>query len=202
MSGIVTEQIWWHVARASGITALALTGASVIWGLLLSTRVLRGRPTPAWLLSMHRFLGAMTVTFTSVHIAGLVADDYVHFGWLETLVPFTSAWQPFAVGLGVIATYLLIAVQASSMMMRRIPRRWWKTIHQSSFLLFLISIVHGVQAGTDAGNPLYIGVVVAMVSVVLFLTVVRMMAARDAATRRAGRDDDPPTRTDEPAAIG
>lgn len=202
MNSLITEQIWWHVARASGITALLLTGGSVIWGLLLSTRVLRGRPTPAWLLSMHRFLGAMTVTFTGVHIAGLVADNYVHFGWLETLVPFTSAWQPFAVGLGVIAMYLLIAVQASSMMMRRIPRRWWKTIHQSSFLLFLISIVHGVQAGTDAGNPLYIGGVVAMVSVVLFLTVVRLIAARDKALQRASRGADRAARSSEPSPIG
>ena len=61
-ASLVTEQLWWHIARASGIAALALTAAAVIWGLLLSTRVLRGRPTPAWLLSMHRWLGALTVT--------------------------------------------------------------------------------------------------------------------------------------------
>lgn len=174
----VTEQIWWHVARASGIVALVLTAASVIWGLLLSTRVMAGTPTPAWLLSMHRFLGALTVAFTGVHIVGLVADSYVSFGWAEVLVPWASSWQPTAVAFGVIGMYLLLAVQISSMMMRRIPRRWWKLIHQSSFLLFWVAVVHGVQAGTDASNPLYIIGTGALVLIVSFLTVTRALTAR------------------------
>ncbi len=179
---LVTEQIWWHVARASGIVALVLTGAAVIWGLLLSTRLLRGRPTPAWLLSMHRFLGALTVTFTGIHVAGLVADSYVHFGWADVLVPFASDWRPGAVALGVVAMYLLAAIQISSMLMRRLPRRWWRLIHQSSFLLFWVSVLHGAQAGTDAGNPMYVAATGALVVAVLFLSVVRALAGRT--TRR------------------
>ncbi len=194
-ASLVTEQLWWHIARASGIVALALTAAAVIWGLLLSTRVLRGRPTPAWLLSMHRWLGALTVTFTGVHVAGLVADSYVHFGWPEILIPFASTWQPGAVALGVVAMYLLIAVQLSSMLMRKLPRRWWKRIHQSSFVLFWVAVVHGVQAGTDAGHPLMIAGTSIAVIAVLFLSLVRAFARRSA--RRAR-----PDRTDVPAPVG
>lgn len=175
---LVTEQIWWYVARASGIVALVLTSAAVVWGLLLSTRVLRGRPTAAWLLSMHRFLGALTVVFTGVHVAGLVADSYVHFGWAEVLVPFASEWRPGAVALGVTAMYLLVAIQVSSIVMRRLPRRWWRHIHQSSFLLFWVSVVHGIQAGTDAGNPLAIVGTGALVLTVLVLSMVRVVASR------------------------
>ena len=49
----MTEQFWWYVARSCGIVALVLAGASVIWGLLLSTKLLEGRPGPRWLLDLH-----------------------------------------------------------------------------------------------------------------------------------------------------
>ena len=57
----MTEQFWWYVARSSGIVALVLAAASVIWGLLLSTKVLERRPGPRWLLDLHRWLGGCTV---------------------------------------------------------------------------------------------------------------------------------------------
>ena len=110
----MADQLWWHVARSGGIVALVLTGLAVIWGLLLSSKLLQGDPSPKWLLSLHRYLGSLSVIFTGVHIAGLVADSYLHFGWAEVLVPFASSWRPGAVALGVVAMYLLVAVQLTS----------------------------------------------------------------------------------------
>ena len=57
----MNPQLAWYVARAAGIVAWALVSGAVVWGLLLSTRVLRGRPTPRWLLDLHRFLGGLAV---------------------------------------------------------------------------------------------------------------------------------------------
>jgi len=122
----VDPQLWWYTARAGGIVALALTAGSVIWGLLLSTRVLQGGPSAAWLLDLHRFLGGAAVIFTGIHLAGLVADTYVHFGVADLLVPFASDWKTGAVAWGIVAFYLLLAVEATSLVMNRIPRLWWK----------------------------------------------------------------------------
>ena len=74
--------------------------------------------------------------------------------------------------------YLLIAVQLTSVFMKHIPRRWWKRVHLTSYLMFWTGIVHGVQAGTDAGNPLYIGATALLTLVVIFLTVFRILTAR------------------------
>ena len=90
----MNEHLAWYVARASGMVALALLAASVAWGLLFGTRLLQGRPSPKWLLDLHRFLGGLSVSFTAVHVAALVADDYVSFGPTDILVPFASAWRP------------------------------------------------------------------------------------------------------------
>ena len=171
-------ELWWYTARAGGIVALGLTSASVIWGLLYSTRILSGRPSPAWLLDLHRFLGGASVVFTLVHVVALMADSYVSFGLTDVLVPYASAWKPGAVAAGVVAFYLLVAVQLTSMVMKRLPRRLWKWIHLSSYGLFWLGIVHGAMAGTDAGNPLYVGATVGTIGVVLGLIVQRALTAR------------------------
>jgi len=174
----VNEQLWWFVARASGIVALALVSLAVVWGLLSSTRLLGGKPTPKWLLDLHRFLGGLAVLFTGVHLATLVADSYVHFGVAEILLPFASEWQPGAVAWGVVALYLLVAVEVTSLVMRRLPRRAWRAVHTTSWALFWLAIAHGATAGTDAGNIAYVTLSLGSVALVLFLTVVRVLTSR------------------------
>ncbi len=188
------EQLWWYVARSGGIVALALCGLSVIWGLALSTKIMKGAPAPKWLLSLHRWLGGLSVTFTGVHMAALVADSYVEFGLIDLFVPFASNWQPGAVAWGIVSMYLLVAVQLTSVFMKRIPRRWWKRVHMTSWLLFWTGLVHGVTAGTDAANPFYIAGTGVMTLLVVFLTGYRIFAT----SRRAQIKPPRPTVPVEP----
>jgi hypothetical protein len=66
----------------------------------------------------------------------------------------------------------------TSLLMRRLPRRLWRSVHTTSWVLFWLAVVHGATAGTDAGNLAYIGVSLGGVGLVLFLTVVRMLTSR------------------------
>ncbi len=147
----MSSQFWWYTARAGGFVSWGLATASVVWGLLLSGRLSR-RPKPAWVLDLHRFLGALTVVFVGVHILGLWLDSYVHFGPAELFVPFASTWKPVAVAWGVVALYLLVAIEITSLLQRRIPRRFWHAVHLSSFGLFAFATVHALTAGTDSGS--------------------------------------------------
>jgi predicted ferric reductase len=183
----MNPQLWWFLARATGFVAWGLLTASVIWGLLLSTRLTRGRPSPAWLTDLHRFLGGAAVIFTALHVGGLVADNYTHFGLGDVLVPLASAWKPGPVALGVIALYLLISVEVTSLLMRRMPRRWWKAIHLSSFGLFWIATLHLVTAGTDASNLFAAVAVDVAATSVVFLTLVRTLSPRATAVGRGQR---------------
>lgn len=175
--------LWWYLARATGIVAWALLCLSAVWGLLLRTRILAGRPTPRWLLDLHRFLGGLSVAFVGVHLAGLVADGYVHFGLADLFVPLASAWRPEAVALGIVAFYLLVAVEVTSLAMRRLPKRWWRAVHLSSYAVFFAATLHAATAGTDARNLVLVLAVDVAVAVVLFLTLTRLLAP---ARRRAG----------------
>lgn len=187
----MSPQTAWYAARAAGIVAWALVAASVLWGLLLSTRVLGGRPTPKWLLDLHRFLGGLSVTFTVVHVAALVADDYVEFGAADVLVPFASGWRPGAVALGVVGLWLLVAVEITSLLMRRLPRRAWRAVHLTSYGLFWMATLHTLTAGTDARNPLLVLAVDVAAAGVVFLTLVRVLASRARPSRRPRPADMP-----------
>jgi sulfoxide reductase heme-binding subunit YedZ len=179
----MSEQLWWYVARSGGIVALVLAGLSVAWGLLISTKIMGGRPKPKWLLDLHRFLGGATVVFAGIHVGALMLDSYVHFGWTDVLIPFASAWNPAAVAMGIVAMYLLIAVEVTSLFMRKIPRKWWKIVHLSSYGLFWAGLIHGLTAGTDASNPIYVATAAVSILAVLFLTIYRVLDQRKLRTK-------------------
>ncbi|MEZ5226255.1 MAG: hypothetical protein R2710_06165 [Acidimicrobiales bacterium] len=87
-------------------------------------------------------------------MGALVLDTYVSFGLTEILVPFTGTYRPAAVAWGIIATYLLLAVEATSLLRQRISRRVWRWTHSLSFALFGLSTVHSLTAGTHSANPI------------------------------------------------
>jgi DMSO/TMAO reductase YedYZ heme-binding membrane subunit len=183
----VNEHVWWYLARSSGIVAWALLAGSVVLGLVLSTRALGRRPAPAWTADLHRGLGGMAVTLTGIHLLGLVADTTVPFGVLQLLVPFTSSWRPAAVAWGILALYLLLAVEVTSLLRRRLPTRVWRAVHATSLPLYAVATAHLLTAGTDASSPWLLAVVWATMVVIASLTLVRLLVPRGRArTRGAG----------------
>ena len=177
------DELTWYITRSSGITAWFLSAAAVLWGLFLSTGILRGRPRRPWLLDLHRFIGGLTVVFIIVHIAALIGDNFVQFDLVDVLVPMASEWKPGAVAWGVVAFWLLIAVEITSLLRRAmVAERVWRAVHASSFLMFGFGTVHLLQAGTDADNPLLFWPVAATSFVVLFLSWWRVLVGRSSGT--------------------
>lgn len=174
----MTSQLWWYLARAAGIVSWALVAISVCWGLLLAGRPIPGRSVgwarPHRLLDLHRYLGALAVVFTGIHVGALIADSYVHFDVVDVLVPFASSWRPGAVAWGVVAVWLLAAIELTSLAKRRLPPRVWHGVHLASYPLFAMATVHGLTAGSDAVNPLLRLAMVAAGSAVVGLTIYRV----------------------------
>lgn len=174
----MNDRLWWYIARSSGLVAWALLAASTLWGLALTTRPFdRGRVASRWLNDLHRFLGGLAVVFVALHLTGVVADSFVHFGLADVLVPLASAWHPWAVAWGVVALYLLVAVELTSLLKARLPHRLWKGVHALSFVLFAVATVHILQAGTDTDDGWALYPVLAVTMVVTFLAVARAAGA-------------------------
>lgn len=193
----MNPQFWWFLSRASGIVSWGLLSATIVWGILLSTRLLRPVDRPAWLLDLHKWLAALSVAGVAIHLAGLVADNYVDFGWRELAVPMASEWQPGPVAWGVIATYLLVAVQATSLAMRKLPRRFWHVVHLTSYAMFVMSSVHAFAAGTDASNRFFLIFGVITITLVITMTGIRVLYAT-----RKSQPERPAARTRPTVASG
>ena len=177
MIAVLDGKLWWYVSRSSGIMAWFLAVGSVLWGLALSTRAIGKRPKGPWLLDLHRFLSGLAVIFTAIHLAALFFDNYTHWAWGELFVPMVSKWKPGPTAWGIVAVYLLIAVEVTSLVMNRIPRRLWRAFHFTSFALFVTATIHLLQAGTDRENYVLRWVVLLAVVAVLFFTIYRILMA-------------------------
>ncbi len=171
----MNQQIWWYVARGSGIVAWGIMALGMFWGLALSSRFLGKRAKPNWMLDLHRFLGGLSVVLIGTHIVSLVLDSYVSFSWLDVLVPGATTYQPLAVAWGVIAMYLALAVEVTSLLRKRLSKRAWRRTHFLSFPLFAISTIHLLSVGTDSSTPLLRGAVLATVATITTASAIRAM---------------------------
>ena len=144
------SQITWYTARASGLVSWGLVLMSIVWGMLLATKVLGRKPGPAWILSLHRYLGALAVAFVGVHVGAILLDTYTNFGIADVLVPFASSWHPLAVAWGIVGMYLLVAIEITSLLRHRLSVHAWRNVHLLSYFLFATATIHMVTAGTDA----------------------------------------------------
>jgi len=182
--GTLDPKTWWYTARAAGIVAWALLALSVLWGLALSTRAFgRTAAPPAWLLDLHRHLGGLALVFAGVHLTGLALDGYAPISPADLFVPLHTWWHPVAVAWGVVALYLLLAVELTSVLQRQLPRRWWRRVHYGSFPLYAFATVHLASAGTDGGTPALQWSAVIATALVVFLALVRWSQALDKKTR-------------------
>lgn len=188
----MTQQLFWYTSRASGIVGWALLTFSVMWGLMISGRIRPGGTSRAWLTKVHQHLSAVACAFTAVHVIAIVADSYADFGLTEVFVPLTSSWRPAAVAWGVVAMYLLIAVQLTSWIRNRLPKALWKAIHFTSLPLWLFSTIHMMTAGTSGSNRVLVAAAWASGLAIVVMTIVRIISGRHTTP--------PPVRPSRPSA--
>jgi len=168
---------FWELARSSGIVAYLLMWMSVAFGLIITNRIARVWPGGPTAFDLHQFASLLGLTFALFHGLILMGDQYINYSMLQILIPFASVnYQPFWVGLGQIAFYLLIPVTLSFYVRRSIGAGTWRLIHSASFLAFSLITVHGLLAGSDTTNFAVLGMYAGTGLSIIFLTIYRMMA--------------------------
>ncbi len=140
----------WYIARSSGIIAWVLLVLAIGSGLLLATRALGKKVPPWYMLGLHRWLSGLAVTFTAIHILAVLADTFVGFSLVNVLVPFSSSWHPVTLAAGIVAMYLMAAVQITSLARRRLSATVWRQIHLVSYATFALASLHFIADGTDS----------------------------------------------------
>jgi len=181
----MNQHSMWYLSRASGMVAWLVLAITCLWGILLITRMLKPADRPAWLLDLHRYLGVLSLVTVGAHMATLIGDNYVYFAWRELLLPNASKWKTSAINWGVIAFYMLVLVQLTSWIMRWLPKKLWHTVHLLSYVLFILVTIHGFKAGTDSTNIVFFTTAVAVLAILTFTLVARVLQGRAKKEQRA-----------------
>ena len=149
----MNSTVFWYVTRASGIVALVLLTLTMVLGLTTTARA-RARNWPGFAhQELHRRVSMMSMVFLAIHIVTSILDTYVHIGWATILVPFTSSYSRFWVGMGTVAVDLMAAVFVSSLLRPRMKPGTWRGIHWLAYGCWPIALAHTFGLGTDSGEP-------------------------------------------------
>jgi sulfoxide reductase heme-binding subunit YedZ len=189
------QYLWWLVSRASGILALVLITLSVVLGLMMAGKVLRRPNLKRGAVRLHEHLAVIAVAAIGAHGLALLGDHWLEPGWRGITIPFALGYRPAFTGIGIIAGYLTVLLGPSFYLRRRIGARRWRKLHRAIVVVWLMSVVHALGAGSD-GTTLWLrAIVILPVAPVVYLLVVRVVGAeRRPAKPASGRPGPVPAR--------
>jgi hypothetical protein len=174
----------WYLTRGTGVVALLLLTAVVVFGVTASLR-LRSERWPRFLVAgLHRNLTLLALAFLAVHIGTTVADSYVPVSLKDAFIPFVSAYRPIWVGLGALAFDLLLALVATSLLRARVGVRLWRGLHWLAYVSWPVALVHGLGTGSDAKTGWMILLTVVCVGSVALAVLARVAVGAGPATIR------------------
>jgi len=140
----------WYLTRATGVMALVLLTATVVLGVAGTARF----ATPRWprviTAQLHRNLSLLAVAFVAAHVLTTVLDSYAPIGWISAILPFTSSYRTFWLGLGTAAFDMLLAVVVTSLLRARLGYRAWRAVHWLGYACWPVALWHGLGTGTDS----------------------------------------------------
>jgi methionine sulfoxide reductase heme-binding subunit len=155
---------FWYASRSAGVISLVLLTAVMVLGLAITARL---DLTSRWRFvvhGLHRNLSLLTVLFIAIHILAAILDPYARLGWRDALIPFTSTYRPFYLGLGVVAVEILAALVLTGLLRRWIGRPLFRIVHWAAYACWPIALVHGLGTGSDVRQGWFYMLSIACVS--------------------------------------
>jgi predicted ferric reductase len=178
----------WYGVRATGFLAYFAVAGSVIYGLLLSTRLLDAIAHRPVSFALHKDLALVGLALSGLHGLLLLGDQTYAFTLVAIAIPFASPYAPAPVAIGQLAFYVVAIVTGSFYVRRQVGQRAWRLIHYLTFLGFVGVTVHGITSGSDTSAPwaawAYLVPIVAVVFFLAYRVVVSVGQRRD--TTRPG----------------
>lgn len=147
-----TDKNAWYLSRATGFIAYTLFWLTMVFGLLLGTRLSSqlGRYfTASRLFELHQFTSLVAIGFAGFHALILLADDYLNLSIGQVLVPFGFQTDIVGVGLGQIGFWLLFICAMSFYVKSYLGQSVWRLLHFLTFMAYMLVSIHLFVVGSD-----------------------------------------------------
>jgi predicted ferric reductase len=164
----------WYATRATGLVAMVLLTISMALGLLSSVGYQRPELPRFVTVGLHRNASLLALAFTAAHVVTTVVDSYVHIPVQDAFIPFISSYRPLWLGLGAIASDLLLALTITSLLRSRMGYRTWRAVHWTSYACWPVALLHGLGTGSDTPVRWVLLLTLVCVAVVVVLVAWRL----------------------------
>jgi methionine sulfoxide reductase heme-binding subunit len=168
----------WITSRAAGFAALILASLGVSLGLLMSTKLLKGRGPD--LRVAHETLALATIVALLVHALSLLGDSYLRPTVFDLTIPFVSGYRTFWTSLGIVAGWGLVLLGLSYYARRSIGAARWRKLHRFTALAWVFGLAHALGEGSDAGQLWFLAMVAIVAVPALLLLATRLVGPREA----------------------
>ena len=180
---MITGTAFWFASRATGVISLILFSLVAMLGILVNRQGrLPGLPRFA-VTGLHRNLSLLTVAFLGTHIFTAIVDGYAHIPWLSTIVPFSSGYERFWIGLGTVAIDLFAALIVTSLLRDRLKPTIWRAVHWLAYVCYPVIVVHSLGASKDLRSGWLLALTMTTVFAVVAAIGYRLIDARSAVPR-------------------
>jgi DMSO/TMAO reductase YedYZ heme-binding membrane subunit len=136
----------------AGVFALIGLTASVGVGLVATDRIVMNPGHRVMAQAAHRAVSFGALAFLIIHIVTEILAQRVHV--IDAFIPFLSPFRTFYIGLGTIASDLILLIVVTSIARKRFTahgKAWrWRAIHYSSYVAFVFGVLHGLLGGRTA----------------------------------------------------
>lgn len=143
----------WYATRATGLVAFVLLTLCVVLGVVTVVRYSSPRLPRFVSLGLHRNVSLLTLVFLALHVLTTVADSYVSIGPGAAFIPFSNDYRRLWLGLGAIASDLLLALILTSLVRHRLGYRSWRVVHWLAYVSWPVALMHALGTGTDPATP-------------------------------------------------
>ena len=179
----MTGSAFWYASRATGVISLILFSMVAILGILVNRQGrLPGLPRFA-VTGLHRNLSLLTVAFLGTHIVTAIVDGYAQIPWLSTVVPFSSGYERFWIGLGTLAIDLFAALIVTSLLRDKIKPSIWRAVHWLAYVCYPVVVIHSLGAYKDLRSGWLLVLTLATVFAVIMAIGYRVLDAMSAIPR-------------------
>ncbi len=135
----------------TGVFALVALTATVAAGLIATDRIVMPAGGRVVSQAVHRAISVAAIGALIAHVALEILAHRSHL--IDAVVPFLSGHRRLYIGLGTLASDLMLVIIATGVARRTFADRWprlWRGVHVTAYAAWPFAILHGLLGGRPA----------------------------------------------------